>query len=70
MDINLFVPNTPFLYPLKTSVNYKVFWCFQGVEKEWIGNKWVKTLSYRKDAALKIYWGVDFHLQKIYQAVP
>ena len=28
--VNPFVPNAPFLYP------------FQGVEKEWIGNKWVK----------------------------
>ena len=29
---NLFVPNAPFLHPLKTS-------CFQGVEKGCIGNK-------------------------------
>ena len=34
--INLFVPNAPFLYPLKT--------CFQGVEKGCIRNKWVKQL--------------------------
>ena len=27
---NPFVPNAPFLYPLKTSENRKVFWCFQG----------------------------------------
>ena len=39
---NPFVPNSPFLYPLKTSENLTVFWCFQGVEKECIGNKWVK----------------------------
>ena len=31
-----FVPNAPFFYPLKTSENSKVFWCFQGVEKECI----------------------------------
>ena len=38
--INPFVPNAPFLYPLKTSKNHKVFWCFQGVEKGCIGSKW------------------------------
>ena len=40
--INPFVPNALFLYPLKTE-NFKIFWCFQGVEKACIGNKWVKT---------------------------
>ena len=40
--INPFVHNAPFLYPLKTSENRYVFWCFQGVEKERIGNKWFK----------------------------
>ena len=39
------VPNAPFLYPLKTSENRKVFWCFQGVEKGYIGNKWVNSTS-------------------------
>ena len=38
-----FVTNAPFLYPLKTSENHKVFWCFQGLEKGCIGNKWVKN---------------------------
>ena len=38
---NTFVPNTPLLYPLKISENLKVFWCFQGVKKRCIGNKWV-----------------------------
>ena len=28
--INPFVPNAPFLYPLKTSENRKVFLCFHG----------------------------------------
>ena len=32
--IKPFVPNAPFLYPLKTSG-------FQGEEKGWIGNEWV-----------------------------
>ena len=38
---NLFVSNTPFLYPLKTE-NLTVFWCFQGIEKGCIEKKWVK----------------------------
>ena len=37
--VNPFVPNAPFLYPLKTPENRKVFWCFQGVDKGCIGNK-------------------------------
>ena len=41
---NLFVPNAPFLYHLKTSENRKVFWCFQGVPTGGIGNEWVNTL--------------------------
>ena len=39
--LNTFVSNAPFLYSLKTSVDRKVFWCFPGVEKGCIGNKWV-----------------------------
>ena len=38
---NPFAPNAPFLYSLKTSENRKVFWCFQGIEKWCIGNKYV-----------------------------
>ena len=34
------VPNAPFLYLLKISENFKVFWCFQGVERGCNGNKW------------------------------
>ena len=41
LPINPFVPNAPFLYPLKTSENCNVFWCFQGIEKGCVGNKWV-----------------------------
>ena len=40
---NPFVSNAPSLYHLKTSENRKIFWCFQGVEKGCIGNKWVKS---------------------------
>ena len=43
--LNLLVPSAPFLYPLKTSGNRKVFWCFQGVEKGCIENIWAKILS-------------------------
>ena len=39
--VNPLVPNAPFLYPLKTSENRNVFRCFQKVEKECMGNKWV-----------------------------
>ena len=42
---NIFVPDAPFLYPLKTSENRPVFWWFQGVEKGYIGNKSVKTID-------------------------
>ena len=35
------IPNEPFPYSLNTSENLLVFWCFQGVEKECIGDKWV-----------------------------
>ena len=43
--LNLLVPSAPFLYPLKTSGNRKVFWCFQGLEKGCIENIWAKILS-------------------------
>ena len=42
---NPFVSNEPFLHSLKTLKNREVFWCFQGVEKGCIGNKWVKSLE-------------------------
>ena len=42
VELNPLVPNAPFLYPLKTSENLKVFWCFYGVQKGCIGNQWVK----------------------------
>ena len=41
---NPFLPKTPFLYPLETSEDRKIFWCFQGVEKGSIGSEWVKWL--------------------------
>ena len=42
---NQFILNAPFLYPLKTSENRKVFWCFQGLGKECISNEWLKLLQ-------------------------
>ena len=38
--------NVRFLYPLKTSEDLKVFWCFQGLEKGCIGNTWVNYKSH------------------------
>ena len=35
---NPFVSNEPFLYPLKTTKNFTIFWCFQGVMEECFGN--------------------------------
>ena len=39
-SFNPFVPNVPFLYPLKISEDFTDF-CFQEVEERCIGNKWV-----------------------------
>ena len=42
-----------FLYPLKISENFTEFWCFQGVEKGYIGNKWVKNPDEQQLVPLK-----------------
>ena len=44
LQLNWFFPNAPFLYHLKTSEILKVFLCFQGIEKECIGNEWVNQI--------------------------
>ena len=44
-NINPIFPNAPFIYPLKTSENLTVLWCFQGVEKECIGNELLYILT-------------------------
>ena len=61
LPLNRFVPNAPYLYPMKTSENPTVFWCFQRIEKMCIGNEWVKwagtslfKLSLRSD--FKTIW--------------
>ena len=53
-SLNPFIPNASFLYPLKTAENRKYFWCFQGVQKECIGNEWVKVLWFSQ--AHKYLW--------------
>ena len=45
-SLSPYVPNGSFLYTLKTSENFTIFWCFQGVEKGCIGNKRVKQVSF------------------------
>ena len=45
--INPFVPNAPFLYPLKT--------CFQWAEKGRIRNEWVNTVLGTIEAAVLRY---------------
>ena len=49
---NPFVPNAPFLYPLKI--------CFQGVEKGCIGNEWVNC------GGNKFYLVLAFYLKNEY----
>ena len=41
-----FVPDAPFLYPLETSENSKLFWCSQGVEKGWMGTNGLRNCKY------------------------
>ena len=59
---NPFVPNGPFLYPLKTSENLAVFWCFQGVKKGCIGNEWFKVNIYHSSCKKYIYMKKDCYL--------
>ena len=39
-----FFPNAPFLYSLKTLKNLRVFWRFQGLEKQRTRNNWVNKV--------------------------
>ena len=65
-SVNPFVPSAPFLYPLKTSENLKVFWCFQGVEKGCTGNEWVKnTLTTVKQKNLFDFLLDKYELHKV-----
>ena len=56
MLFNPFFPNAPFLYPLKTSENLTVFWCFQRVNKVCIKCQWVKEIAYWRLPHLSIHW--------------
>ena len=59
-QINPFVPNASFLYPLKKSENLMVSWYFQRVENEWIGSKCVNTCitSCVKEGFAQTYLGL------------
>ena len=57
--VNPFVPNAPFLYPLKTSENLAALWCFYGVEKRCIGNEWVNRLH---ESAFRLVYNDSFRL--------
>ena len=46
---NSFVRRPPFLYPLKTSENLTIFWCFQEVEKGCIRNNWANQFILIED---------------------
>ena len=59
--IKPFVPNAPFLYPLKSSENRKVFRCFQGAEKGCIGNEWVKHAMCLHEV-LEVMWPINVPL--------
>ena len=56
-----FVPNAPFLYPPKTSENGKIFWCFQGVEKECIGNEWANDTHREKLCFTRFSTRIDWN---------
>ena len=60
--INPFVPNVSFLYPLKTTENYKVFWCFQWVEKRCTGNEWVVFFVFRSAYHITSYFLFYFNI--------
>ena len=47
-SFNPFFLNALLLYPLKTSENFTVFWCFQRVEKGCTGNEWSKKRNIQK----------------------
>ena len=55
--INPFVPNAPFLYPLKTSENRKVFLCFHGGRERvhWVRMGYVNSIkSHHTETSTKV----------------
>ena len=65
LKVNLVIPNSPFLYSLKIWENCKVFWCFQGVEKRYIGNVWVNESRYKQSLVTLHFSNGENLLKKI-----
>ena len=62
-NLNPFVPNAPFPYPLKTSEILQVYRYFQGVEKGCIGNGWVKSTWLFQATFLVVFQFIRKHFQ-------
>ena len=60
-NFNPFVPNAPFLYPLKTSENYTM------VERGCTGNECVKQTSYISYLVFHEKFRHGVHLQRVYK---
>ena len=58
---NPFIPNSSFLYPLKT------MFCFQGVEKGCIGNEWVNMEHFLYHIWIDVFRGAFRTLSNIYK---
>ena len=66
ISINPFFPNAPFLYPLKISENFTVFWPYQEVEKGCIVSKWVNASEITLVAKMeKLLQELSFHFQNV-----
>ena len=66
-QFNPFDTNAPLLYPLKTSENQKIFWCFREKEKGCIGNEWVKESYIKNELPLSFsnWWTHNFILRGV-----
>ena len=51
---------------LKTSESRKMFWCFQGVEKECIENKWFKLPNFKSIRLWEMCPKTEFFLVRIF----
>ena len=54
MIFNPFASSAPFPYPLKTSENFTVFWCFWGGRERVHWDKWVKQKTKISEHEIKI----------------
>ena len=59
LAVKPFLPNAPPNYPLKTSENLRVFWCFQGIEKGALGTHVLMEL-------LMVWWEVNPQWRNVY----